>query len=175
MKRALLLNTDWTPLNFVTDVRAFKLLFSGRAEVVSMGEKLSLWSETVNTPTSIYSVPATMRTIERVYRKVPPPRFKKIIMFTRDGWVCQYCSTDLDWSNVSIDHVVPKCRGGQTSWRNCVTACKKCNEKKGAKMLTDLSMRLKRSPTDPRISHFWESHMPGSWHSDWDIFFGNRR
>lgn len=175
MKRVLLLNSDWSPLNFVSSIRALNLLFKGRAEVISLGEKSSFWDESITTPTRSFDLPATLRLVERVNKKFSPPRFKKRILFNRDGWRCQYCDVELDLRSITIDHVVPRSRGGSTSWKNCVAACRKCNAKKGSRTLLEAGMHLKRPPSEPKITHFWEwesePERHSSWHPDWSLFF----
>ncbi|NDD93421.1 HNH endonuclease [bacterium] len=174
MKRALLLNSDWSPLNFISDVRALSLLFRGRAEVISVSEKPSIWDETFRAQTACFDVPATIRLIERVSRKHTTPRFRRKILFNRDNWQCQYCSARLDWKTVTIDHVHPRCKGGRTSWKNCVTSCKDCNLKKGPKTLLESGMKLRKSPSEPHVNHFWETQQSNNWHPDWDYFFSAR-
>ena len=174
MKRALLLNADWTPLNFVSDIRALTLLFKGRAEVITLGEKPSFWDERINSASSNYEVPATIRLFERINRRYSTPRFRKKILFNRDNWQCQYCGVKLDWSSVTIDHVVPRCKGGQTTWKNCVASCVKCNMKKGPRQLSESGMQLKKNPTEPHITHYWEFNQPSAWHEDWNSFFSSK-
>lgn len=171
MKRVLLLNADWSPLNFVSGVRALNLLFKGRAEPICMGEKPSFWDEPLTTTNKSYSVPTTVRLLERVNRRYTAPRFKKRVLFNRDNWQCQYCFTKLDWSSITIDHVVPRCRGGITSWKNCVASCRRCNAKKGPNLLSELGMKLKKNPAEPKVTHFWEISKTSNWHTDWDSFF----
>lgn len=175
MNRVLLLNSDWSPLNFVSSIRALNLLFKGRAEVILMGEKVSAWDEPISTPSRSYDVPATLRLVERVNVKFAPPRFRKRVLFNRDDWRCQYCGVDLDLRSITIDHVVPRSRGGNTSWNNCVTACRKCNSKKGNRTLSESGMCLRRTPVEPNVDHFWERgnehNRRSSWHPDWSLFF----
>jgi len=172
MKRdVLLLNADWTPLNFVSGMRALNLLFKGRAEVINLGEKPSTWNESFSSVGRSYDVPATVRLVERVSRKYCTPRFRKRVLFNRDNWQCQYCGINLDYKSITIDHVHPRSKGGTTTWKNCVSACKRCNLKKGSKTLTEIGMQLKRAPSIPMMSHFWDLSPGGTWHPDWSSFF----
>ena len=173
MKKVLLLNSDWSPLNFVSGVRALNLLFKGRAEVITLGEKPSLWDDTLTTTSRSYEVPATVRLVERVNRKyTTAPRFRKWALFNRDGWQCQYCGVKLDGSSITIDHVTPRSRGGPTSWRNCVASCKRCNLKKGSRSLAETGMQLRKNPTEPKMVHFWDMGRH-TWHPDWFFFFSS--
>lgn len=171
MKRALLLNSDWTPLHFLSDIDAIILFYKGRAEVVSSSDgKPSVWSETFNSPSTVIHVPATMRLLKRVTRKWKPPRFRKKVLFNRDDWKCQYCSKKLMWETITIDHVLPSSRGGQTSWTNCVAACKLCNKNKANKTPEEAQMKLLKKPVFPSSLHFWDAMKSSVWHPDWENF-----
>lgn len=173
MKKVLLLNSDWLPLNFVSGMRALNLLLKGRVEVISSGDKPSLWDEAFTTSSKSYPIPATVRLLERVNRRYTAPRFKKRVLFNRDNWQCQYCGVKLDWASITIDHIVPRCRGGSTSWKNCVASCRRCNMKKGSRPLSETGMQLRKNPSEPKVTHYWEFSYVTNWHSDWDIFFTN--
>lgn len=172
MKRALLLNSDWSPLSFVSPPRALKLMLSGRAELIYTGEKPSLWDDVYTTPTTSYGLPATLRLLQRVNRRHTATRFRKKVLFNRDDWQCQYCGVYLGQRQVTVDHVTPKSRGGVTSWKNCVTSCLPCNLKKGSKILADADMSLRRPPGEPKMSHFWCVDRTTGWHPDWSFFLG---
>jgi len=172
--RVLLLNSDWSPLNFVSCARGLKLLLTGRAEIISLGEGPSIWDFKYTTPTKTFDAPATIRLTERVTRKYTSPRFRKRVLFNRDNWQCQYCGVKLDWHSITIDHVTPRSRGGTTCWKNCVAACKKCNSKKGSRSLAESGLQLRHLPTEPKIHHFWEfKELAPTWHPDWVYFFGD--
>ena len=172
MKRnVLLLNADWSPLNFVSSLRALNLLFKGRAEMITVGEFPSLWDEIYTTPATAYRVPATVRLLARVSRKYSTPRFKKSALFNRDNWQCQYCGINLDCKTITIDHVHPRSKGGGTDWKNCVSACKKCNLKKGSNLLCEAGMKLYKEPSIPLMAHFWNAAQTCVWHPDWFSFF----
>jgi hypothetical protein len=173
MNRVLLLNADWSPLNFVSGFRALNLIFKGRAEVISMSERPSLWNERVSSPSRSFEMPATLRLLERVNRKYTAPRFRKWVLFNRDNWQCQYCGIKLDQKTITIDHVMPRSRGGPTNWKNCVASCKRCNWKKGSRTPSEIGMQLRKNPTDPSVLHFWEYNPHHTWHPDWTAFFGS--
>lgn len=168
--RVLLLNADWSPLQFITDIRALRLLMKGRAEVITIDDVPSMWDLCYKTVTSSYKVPATIRLYFRVNVNPSISRFRKRILYNRDNWSCQYCAKKLSIKNITIDHVVPKCMGGKTTWRNCVVCCKSCNRNKGSKSPQEANMRLLKSPAEPRIIHFWNLSDKKDWHKDWSSF-----
>lgn len=169
-KLSLLLNDDFTPLRFVTPLRALNLLFRERAEIINL-DGPSIWDVTYETPTKVYNAPATLRLKHRAPKIEVTPRFRKKALFNRDDWQCQYCGVELDDRSATIDHVVPKMKGGPRSWKNCVTACKKCNMKKGSQSLSETGMTLRKKPAAPKLHHFCDVQKKNFvWHSDWIYF-----
>lgn len=171
MKRALLLNSDYTPLHFITDFDAIILIYKGKAEVIlGVDGKPSLWEDVFSSPTTSIQVPATMRLHKKITKNWRLPRFHKKVLFNRDNWSCQYCGTKLCKDLITIDHLVPTSRGGVTSWNNCVTACKYCNRKKANKTPDEANMSLMSKPIVPTSLHFWDLIKSNVWHPDWDIW-----
>ncbi|MFH1654601.1 MAG: HNH endonuclease, partial [Pseudomonadota bacterium] len=81
--------------------------------------------------------------------------FSRYNILLRDDFTCQYCSKRLSKGSLNLDHVVPRSRGGKTSWTNVVTSCHHCNRKKGGFLPHEVGMKLKRVPTKPSaISYF---------------------
>jgi len=174
MPRVLLLNADWSPLQFISDIRALRLLMKGRAEVITLDETPSVWDEYYTSVSCRYQIPATIRLQLRVNVNPSVSRFRKRILYNRDDWSCQYCDKKLNWNTVTIDHVLPKSKGGKTTWRNCVVCCKRCNRIKGSKLPQEANMKLKKQPTEPRLIHFWNLNDKHNWHNDWTTFVNPR-
>lgn len=170
MAHVLLLNADWSPLQFISDIRALRLLLRGKAEVISVDDAPSMWNESYASVSTSLQVPATIRLHFRVNVTPSVSRFRKRILYNRDDWSCQYCSKKLGWGNITVDHVIPKCRGGKTTWKNCVVCCKICNRKKGARLPNEANMQLLKQPCEPRIVHFWNLNDKKNWHKDWETF-----
>lgn len=171
-KRALLLNADWVPLHFVSDIDAIILFYKGRAEVIispTTGAP-SEWDDVFSSPSTSIHVPATLRLIKRVNKRWKPPRFRKKVLFNRDGWKCQYCGVKLAWANIEVEHVMPSSRGGQTTWLNCVSACKSCNKRKGPMTPEEAGMTLIKKPANPTPLHYWDAMKSDCWCPDWDLF-----
>lgn len=184
MARALLLNADWTPLHFISDWRAVRLLMPDvhgkiRAEVIhdfQTGEP-AFWDEaftspgvTPTAPLKSIPIPATIRLKKFVHKRWKAPRFRKKVLFNRDGWKCQYCNVKLHWHNIEIEHVLPSSRGGGTTWLNCVSACKPCNKRKANHTPEEAGMPLLKKPAVPTPLHFWDALKSDSWHPSWDTF-----
>jgi 5-methylcytosine-specific restriction endonuclease McrA len=124
----LVLNYDYTPLNIVKGRRAIVLLMKQRAQRVS--EKV------------IRLLKYTRIPLSRAAREKPT----KVGIYRRDGYTCQYCGST---RSLTIDHLIPKSRGGTDSWENVLIACSTCNVKKGNKLLQQTGMVLKRKPRAP--------------------------
>jgi 5-methylcytosine-specific restriction endonuclease McrA len=87
-------------------------------------------------------------------------------IYWRDKYVCQYCSEQFKYKQLSLDHVIPKSRGGDRGWLNLVTCCHGCNQKKGNKTPSEASMRLIKEPSVPKVSIIDFYHyidVPNNW------------
>ena len=173
MKKALLLNGNGEPLQFIDGTRAIKLMLKGRATVAfGMTGLPSYWEDYVNSPTRNFKLPAVLRlnyyVNKRVYIK--PPRFQKKVLFNRDSWKCQYCGLELCYSAITVDHIYPASRGGGTTWKNCVAACRNCNNNKGNRTPEEAGMNLLKQPIEPNTLHYWDLSRSSVWHEDWALF-----
>ncbi|MBI5183542.1 MAG: HNH endonuclease [Nitrospinae bacterium] len=140
--RVLVLNQTYEPLHFCNAKRAIVMLLKGRAEKVeSDGIFVRSPSVTIRIPTVI----RLMRYIKRSYQG--RIAFSKKNVFRRDNFTCQYCGCRD--GKLTIDHIIPRSRGGESCWENVVIACQRCNLKKGDQTLKEANIRLQRRPTRP--------------------------
>ncbi|HUF33384.1 MAG TPA: HNH endonuclease [Acidimicrobiales bacterium] len=141
MVRALVLNASYEPLCVVSARRAVVLVLSEKADVVHASE------EEMRSERLTVAVPSVIRL--RYFVRVPYRRraaLNRRAVFARDGGRCQYCSAPAE----SIDHVVPRAKGGLHVWENVVAACRPCNTSKRDRDLADTAMVLRRTPAAPR-------------------------
>ena len=138
----LVLNQNYEPLNVCNLPRAFRLVFGERAEVLEYDHQM------IRTPRAEYRAPAVIRLQHQIRRPRPRVKLTRREIFARDAYTCQYCGRQSN--DLTLDHVVPRHRGGSHSWDNLVTACKSCNHRKGGKLLEDARLRLARRPFEPR-------------------------
>lgn len=124
----LVLNFDYTPLNIVAGRRAIVLLLKERAQYVS--------------PTVIRLRCYVPMPLSRTAKEKPT----KAAIYRRDSNTCQYCGST---RNLTIDHLIPRCRGGQDTWENILLACSRCNTLKGHKTLEQSGLKLSRKPRPP--------------------------
>lgn len=154
----LVLNQDYQPLSICSVQRSVKLVFLDKAELLHDDPEKVL--RTVN---SEYSYPSVIRL--RSYIRIPYSRIslsRKNIM-KRDHQTCQYCGIK---SDLTLDHVMPRSRGGRDSWENLVTACNKCNVKKGNRTPDEAKMPLKITPYRPIHITFFQN-LINSVHENW--------
>lgn len=138
----LVLNASYEFLNVTTLRQAVKLLYKRKAEIVEEVADRALTS--VGCRHTFPSVIRMVYYIRRSFREVPLTR-RNII--ERDGHTCQYCSRP----GTTVDHVVPRSRGGENSWTNCVCACLACNHKKNNQTLKESGMTLLSRPRKPAM------------------------
>ena len=138
MSKVLVLNASYEPLNICTWRRAVVLLMKGKAEQIEHNGKL-VYAD--------FPLPTVIRL--RSYVKIP---YKEISLsrrnlLHRDNYTCQYCGRRT--SDLTLDHVIPRHRGGPHTWENLASACRACNHRKGGKSLQEARMVLKRQPFEP--------------------------
>jgi len=149
----LVLNQDYQPLSVCSVQRSVKLLFLDKAEMLHEDP-----DKVIRTVDQEYSYPSVIRL--RYYIRIPYSRIvltRKNIM-KRDRHTCQYCGVR---SDLTLDHVMPKSRGGKDTWENLVTACNKCNVKKGDRTPGEAKMPLKTNPYRPIHITFFQNLMGG--------------
>jgi 5-methylcytosine-specific restriction endonuclease McrA len=163
LQQVLVLNASFEPLNVCSVRRAHVLVFKGKAEVV---ERLE---QPLRSATSTFTWPHVIRLVH--YVRVPRAVQRKIsrrALFARDDWRCVYCGTST--GRLTLDHVVPRSRGGESTWENVVTACAPCNLKKGSRTLEESGLQLRHPPkvpqpvlfiklAAPRVPSGWEPYL----------------
>ncbi|MBX2803612.1 MAG: HNH endonuclease [Myxococcales bacterium] len=141
--RALLLDKAFRPLRAVGWRRALCLDLCERVEV------LEYYDRRVRTTGASFPLPAVIRVpgwLHRLPQIVPPTRRNVLL---RDGFACRYCGWEGTSAQLTIDHVLPRSRGGRTSWENVVAACAPCNRRKGDRTPAEANMPLDPPPRAP--------------------------
>jgi len=152
-KQIVLLNADYSFLNTIDWKKAMCLIAKGKTEVVKYSERVVRTAHGI-----VMKVPAVMRLIKfiRTLYKSRVPYSKKNVL-VRDGLVCVYCGSG--GRNLTVDHIVPKSKGGKSTFENTVASCKPCNNKKGSKTCAEARMFPRVRPTQPTISEFLRLRM----------------
>lgn len=145
----LVLNQNYEPLNVCRVRRAMILLFRGKAEVLENGRG------NLHSIKDMYDIPSVIRLVYFIRRPNHQRKMTKMEIFNRDKYICQYCSRQS--KELTLDHVIPRKRGGEHSWENVVSACIPCNRRKAGRTPDEASMPLLHQPRPPRNDGF---HVP---------------
>jgi 5-methylcytosine-specific restriction endonuclease McrA len=137
----LVLNHNFEPLNICSTQRGMTLLLLEKAEVIRFSDQV------VRSAEDEFPVPSVLRLHETIRRPLPELKISRKSVLARDGYTCVYCGSR---ESLTIDHVFPRHRGGETSWENVVCCCLRCNNKKGSRTPQECGMRLPHPPRKPR-------------------------
>ena len=140
MNRVLVLNADYSPINVTSQKRGFNLVYKGKAEVLKSSDN-PIYAGYEN-----FVRPLIIRLLKYVKYKIRNIKVNRTRIFGRDNGECVYCGSKKD---LTLDHVVPKSRGGGNDWTNLVTSCFKCNLKKGNKTPDEANMLMTKKPSEP--------------------------
>ena len=142
MEKVLVLNSDYTPINVTTVIRGFVLVSKGKAEILKASANPILSGYETHTR------PLIIRLLNYVRYRVKNLRINRNRVFKRDNFECVYCGSK---KYLTIDHVIPKSKGGNNSWGNLVTCCSPCNRHKGDKTPEEAGMKLRKRPFEPTL------------------------
>lgn len=167
----LVLNADFRPLSYFplstwTWQDAVKAVFLDRVSVLSEYEK------EVRSPSFSMRLPSVIA-LRDFIPSARNPAFTRFNVFLRDGFSCQYCEARRVTQELTFDHVIPRARGGRTSWENVVTACGPCNLRKGSKMPRECGMIPRVEPRRPTSYELQQNgrHFPPNYlHESWRDF-----
>lgn len=177
----LILNRNFSPVRITTARQAFLLLYIGRARALDRAYEPHGWEawsstalgpqdESVGTPRGPIRVPRVL--LLSGYSRTPqtPLRLSRRNIFLRDGFTCQYCAIRPGVRDLNLDHVIPRSRGGKSSWDNLVTSCRECNLTKGWATPEEAGMRLRSVPRRPTWSAALMMAAPSSRYPEWEPF-----
>ncbi len=168
---ALILNADYQPLSyFPLSIwpwqEAVKAIFRETVTVISEYDRF------IHSPTTEFKLPSVIALKEYV-PIAQTPAFTRFNVFLRDAWHCQYCGNIYKTNQLTFDHVIPRSRGGRTSWDNIVSACKSCNTRKGSKFPHECDMHpiiMPREPTLYELRETGKRFPPNFLHKSWGDF-----
>jgi 5-methylcytosine-specific restriction endonuclease McrA len=151
--RVLVLNATYEPINVCTVRRAVVLLLKEKAELLERG----MWE--LHSESSTLARPVVIRLVS--YVNVPRDAHRRKItrraVFARDSWTCQYCGSR---SNLTVDHVIPRSKGGSSNWENIVASCAPCNRRKGDRLPHQVNMHPRVKPRMPSPNVFIQLASP---------------
>ena len=143
----LVLNQNYQPLNVCNVRRALVLLDREKAELMENGRGV------VHSVSRHFQVPSVIRLYHMVKRPLVRRRLSRRAVFVRDRYTCQYCGRES--KSLTLDHILPRSRGGKHEWGNVISACKRCNHRKAGRTPVEASMKLMKEPAIPRPNPFY--------------------
>ena len=148
------LNASYEAINVCTVRRAAVLVLKERAEILERAD-WALHAEFFEMPR-----PTVIRlnTYVRVPRDAHSRKITRRAIFARDQWTCQYCGSAR--TSLTVDHVIPRSKGGSSGWDNIVTCCAPCNRRKGDRLPKHAGMRLRHAPRPPKPTIFVHVAVP---------------
>ncbi|RLI36548.1 HNH endonuclease [Candidatus Bathyarchaeota archaeon] len=138
----LVLNQNYEPLNICRVRRAIVLVYEDKAEMLEDG------SGFIHSASREFPLPSVIRLSYIIKRPRPKRRLTRLEVFNRDRYTCQYCGKEA--RQLTLDHVLPRYRGGEQTWENVVSACIPCNRRKAGRTPKEAGMRLMNCPCPPR-------------------------
>jgi 5-methylcytosine-specific restriction endonuclease McrA len=188
-QQVLVLNRLWQAVNICTVRKAFTLLFQGHAQVVHavpvggasnfLTHDFDSWlafSEREPEPEMVHTVSFKIRVppiiVLLVFDKLPKKevKFTRHNIFERDKNTCQYCGKVFDRSELNLDHVIPRDKGGATTWENIVCSCIRCNTRKANRLAHEVGMHLIRKPKRPKWRPLVQFCFTAPRHESWRHF-----
>jgi len=163
--RVLVLNASYEPINVCTVRRAAVLVLKQRAEMLEHSTS-TLRAERMSMPRPVV---IRLVTYVRIPRDAHRRKITRRAVFARDRWTCQYCGHER--SSLTVDHVVPRSKGGGSGWENIVTCCAPCNRRKGDRLPLQANMTLRRTPSAPSSTVFIHVAAP-TIPSEWERYLG---
>ena len=176
--KVLTLNRSYLPIHVISVRRAYSLLYQGIARAVnekyqtfdfdSWGElSVSIHDDSIGLVNRIMRVPRVILLVS--YDRVPKRqvRFSRYNIYARDKITCQYCGQKLPRHELNLDHVIPRSRGGTSTWGNVVCSCHACNRRKGGKTPKEAKMALLRKPYKPKWTPFMQETFNMSRYREW--------
>lgn len=151
----LMLTAGYEPLKIIPWQRAVQLLYLDKVEVVSEYE------DVLRSTTQTINVPSVVRLKRGFKRQIKAVKFSRSNVYGRDGYICQFCGVKKGPDELTYDHVVPRSQGGRTTWTNIVTACSRCNSRKGGRTPEQAGMKLLKKPVQPKALPYSHLNLTG--------------
>jgi len=170
-QRVLLLDVSWAPVAVISWMKAVCLVYQDKVDTLAYQEAEA------HSPSTTVRLPAVLRLNRPVKTAWQAVRFSRRNVYHRDDYRCQYCGRKLPAHKLNLDHVVPRSRGGRTSWDNVVTSCLDHNRIKGGRLPREAGLRLLRRPQRPSWSpgEKIRATLIGTVPSLWEPYLGEDR
>lgn len=165
-RSVLLLSSGFEPVTVISWQRAVTMLFAEKIEVIEQYE------HSIRSISFSIRAPAVVRLLKYAPFSRGSPPLSRVNILARDEFECQYCGTELHTREATLDHIIPRSRGGRTTWENLVCCCKTCNRKKGGLLVDEARMRLLSIPKKPAWLPVIKVTLNGNIPPPWQAFLG---
>lgn len=142
MDKVLVLNSDYTPINVTSVFKGFNLVNKGKAEVLKASD------QPLRAGSYEFIRPLIIRLLNYVKYRIHKLKINRHRLYKRDNHECTYCGSK---RNLTIDHIIPKSKGGENTWMNLITCCSSCNRLKGDRTPEEANMKMNFKPYEPNI------------------------
>ena len=179
--KVLMLNRSYLPIHITSVRRAFSLFYQGIVRAVNEQYQtfdFETWSdlsvsvndESIGLVNRLIKVPRVILLVS--YDRVPKRqvRFSRFNIYARDKCTCQFCGKKMPRYELNLDHVIPRSRGGTSTWENVVCSCQSCNRRKGGRTPQEAKMTLLRKPFKPKWTPFMQDTFSMSRYREWHPF-----
>lgn len=161
--QTLVLDASFQPVNIISGLDALVKVITGKAEAIAN------YKDVVHSVSLSFQLPRIIR-LKRIVREISQSAqiaYSKKNVMIRDDYTCQYCVKKLNAKTATIDHVMPKARGGQNTWLNTVVACRRCNNRKDCRTPEEARMKLLKEPKAPKILDNMREELKKALMTDW--------
>lgn len=165
-RKVLVLNQDFSPISVCTVQRAFLMTFLKKTELIAPAN-----GYTLNSISQQFPMPSVIRLTRYVHVPYKGVALTRQNVFRRDNFSCQYCGYEKE---LTLDHVIPRSKGGKSAWNNLVSACKRCNARKGDNTPDEAGIKLRIKPFRPTYVMFLRD-FSGMYHEEWRPYLNGRR
>lgn len=165
MRKTLLLDASYFPVEFIDWKKSLSLFFTGRAQVIELHDDVI-----INSTNQSFNLPKVLRLLCKV-GQITRVKFNRMNILYRDSFTCQYCAISFKDIELTMDHVYPKSKGGETSWDNIVAACRSCNNKKADKLSSECKMHPLKKPVEPKWLSIFLLRLGGAEQVIWKDWF----
>lgn len=141
--QTLVLNASYEVMKIVDWKRAVTWFFLDKVDIIEE------YNQNIRTPSIEMKIPAVVKYRKLIKPKYRALKFSRINIYARDSFMCQYCTRKITQSKLTLDHVIPRSRGGPSSWTNCVACCIECNVRKADRTPKEANMKLLQEPRQP--------------------------
>ena len=158
-RKVLVLNQSYEPLMVIGAKRAICLLLTDKSECIQN------YADIIRSQSFSMNLPSVIRINKYIHVFRNEVILNRINILKRDNFTCQYCSKKSN--SMTIDHVIPKNKGGKDRWDNLVAACSKCNTKKGNNLLENIEMKLLKKPKKPNYLFYFKQYINAGVQDSW--------